>query len=293
MLSKILFIISISLLTFACTAPRAIKDSGKVTSKGKFKIGVHSALNISTETSKHLGNSLINSIEDLVVNDTIIFDSNYTDYNKGLLAYSLDPFSLSNEFYISYGVYDRFDIGFSYSSGNPIYQVGYQFLGFTSQKQNNENKSIDGTFAIQYSSQEYELPSYLGKLQSALGYKFERSDILSQFRFSNSLGESEKYGALSYGALIGYTSISYSFDTKGKIIKEASGNILDPIPESSNNSFNYGAYLNAKLGYKWAYLILGLTSYYQNYGQLQMLNRERIEIKGLIFAPSFGLQLYF
>lgn len=295
MIFKFLLLISISLFTLSCTAPRAIKDSGQVTEKGKFKIGIHTALNISTSTTKLLSKDLIQSLEDLIAEDTIVFDSTYTDYSKGVLAYSLDPFSMSNELYIFYGIYKNFDIGFSYSNGNPIYQIGYQFLGASSEseKENTNNQPINGTFALQYSSQEYELPSYFGTIQGVLGYHFERTDYLAQFRFSNSLGPSEKYGALSYGGLLGYTSVSYGFDTRGKIIKKASGEILDPIPEVSSNSFNYGAYVNAKLGYKWVYLIMGLTTYYQDYGQLEMLNNEKIKINGFIFAPSFGLQFYF
>jgi hypothetical protein len=67
---------------------------------------------------------------------------------------------------------------------------------------------------------------------------------------------------------------------------------LERIPSFSHKQSysSFGGFVNAKLGYKFAYFVPALSIYHQNYGTYNVFGQQE-SYKGFTFIPSIGLQL--
>jgi hypothetical protein len=186
-----------SFLLLAFITPRAVKDSGKVTQKGDYNLGVQYSANISTNTLGQAYANLTDEIEDFhqPESEEKVYEEKYDGYTKTLVAYSLDPLSIGSEIYLRYGVLNDWEVGLTYGGG-PGFQLGYQLF---------DESTIDAALSLEYSSQDYSLSGKFGDFQEFIGFDFNRKDILSHFRMSKSLGKNERFGYVGYGLSLVYS----------------------------------------------------------------------------------------
>jgi hypothetical protein len=284
------------ILMASCTAPRNITASGKVTPKGTFKAGFNSSFNVATSPLAEIDDvskAAVNAIDNN--KDTIFYNENVQALTRGLLAYSLDPVTPTTEFYIRYGVADRLDVGYKYASGAHVIDAMYQFMGSTgTPDEPGESSGMHGSIGVQYSGQNSNLPSKVGldKLSSIFNYELSRKDILVPLVFSYSFGPEETYGNFSFGVVYGHSFINYGFNPSKQLVRQV-GSKYESIP-SFNHKQNYssiGAFINGKIGYKYAYFLPALSVYHQNYGTYDLFGLQQESYKGWTFVPSLGLQL--
>jgi hypothetical protein len=295
---KVLFRLSGSVsfalfILLGCSAPRQIIHSGKVTPKGHFKAGSNMQYNISTAAMEALFGEAKNQSEKISKSDTVVFDSTFNNVLKVLTIWSIDPFLPSTDFYVRYGIIDRFDIGFSRGNSVNVFDVRGQFLGPTGKIGASSPQRFYGSGGIQFSYQSYELPTYFGDVQKTLKYSLKRKDLLFPIAMSYSFGEEEKYGALGFGAVYGVSFISYEFDrTVYELIENKYKEIAD-VPQGNVVYGSSGMFVNVKAGYKMAYALAGLSIYYQKYGTYTLYKHEKVSYAGATIVPSVGLQLAF
>ena len=69
----------------------------------------------------------------------------------------------------------------------------------------------------------------------------------------------------------------------------------DPVFQDFQKSFSfpyYGGFFNARLGYRYAFLVTGLSVYWQDYGDFELFG-SKAHFQGWTFLPSLGFQLQF
>lgn len=280
----------------SCTAPRSITASGKVTPKGAFKAGFNSSFNIATAPAAEIDDvtrAAVDAIDNN--NDSIFYNETVAALTRGLLAYSLDPVTATTDFYVRYGLADRVDVGYKYASGAHVFDAMYQFMGGTGTPDGpGAEKGLHGSIGLQYSGQQSDLPSKVGldKLSSIFNFKLSRKDILVPLVFSTSFGPEEQYGNLSFGVVYGHTFINYGFNPSKALVRQV-GDKVEKIPSftQKENYSSFGAFINGKIGYKYAYFLPALSLYYQNYGTYNLFGLQQESYKGLTIIPSLGLQL--
>lgn len=280
----------------SCTSPRNITASGKVTPKGAFKAGFSSSFNIATAPLAEIDNVTRAAVDAIDSNrDSIFYNESVAALSRGLLAYSLDPVTATSEFYLRYGLLDRVDVGYKYASGAHVFDAMYQFMGSTGTPDNpGEEKGLHGSVGLQYSGQKSDLPSKVGldKLSSVLNYELSRKDILIPLVFSTSFGPEETYGNFSFGVVYGHSFINYGFNPSKVLVRNA-GDRLEKIPSFTRKHqySSFGAFLNAKVGYKYAFFLPAISVYHQNYGSYNLFGLQQENYKGWTIIPSLGLQL--
>lgn len=286
--SKNLFVFLVAVLFSACAAPRVINQSGKVTPKGDVLVGASYTANVPTKTAVLMGKIVEQNISDLANKDSITIDGNIETINKAAVAYAVDPFSSGYDFYLRAGVATRLEVGYKLAGKANTFMLQYQFMGTTGRvgtvgKQN----QLYGSVGLQYSWQGYKLPNVFGQLQSRLGYSFKRNDILLPLIFSYPFGNEEEYGSLAFGVAASYSRITYSTQPEG-IFNDKN----QPIKgvENKEGFTSFGAFINAKVGYKYVYLIPACSIFYQNYGTYKLLNGDSYTFKGFTIVPSLSLQ---
>jgi hypothetical protein len=280
-------------LATGCTPSRGITASGKVTPKGAFKIGGNSSFNIATAPLGQIDDVTKSAVEAIENRDTIDYD-HFRGLTRGLLAYSLDPVAPTSDFYIRYGLLKRVDIGYKLASGAHVFDAMYQFMGGLGTPENPGPAGMHGSIGLQYSAQDADLPGkrFLNRLGSIFNYELSRKDVLVPLVFSHSFGPEEQYGNISFGVVYGHTFINYGF-SPGKLFVRVAGEEvrkLEAFMEKQNYS-SYGAFLNAKIGFKYAYLLPAMSIYYQNYGTYNLFGLQQESYKGMSFIPSLGLQI--
>jgi len=175
--------------------------SPEATPKGKFRVGAEVGVNVATQTSEALSDGLESSAKMLwnqSRNDTVAITADSLNaLTKALMAYSLDPLTVPLGVQIRYGLWHRLDVGYRYVGGVHAFDVRYQWLG-------PEEASLPGwraSLALQYCSQDYQLPSVAGldKLQDLLQYEFTRNDFLVPLIFGRPLGPEGKLGSFGFG----------------------------------------------------------------------------------------------
>lgn len=280
------FFIFIIVSTVSCTAPRTIINSGKTTPKGNVAGGYHYSLNFSTQTVVLLKDIVVDNVNSLAKKDSISFDANFENINKGAVAYQLDPIKSANEFYLKYGILKRWDAGVKISGNAKGLETQFQFLGPTGKFDVETPHRVYGSVALQYTTQSQSLPSILGKIQSRLGYNFKRQDFLLPLIFSYSIGNEEKFGALSIGGAVNYSIINYS--TTPIDIYNIDKTKLE-AQKFKQEYMSFGLFANLKLGYKYVYLLPSLSMFYQNYGEYHLLNGNTTKLKGFTFIPGLGI----
>jgi hypothetical protein len=287
-------IILVLALAVGCTPSRTITASGKVTPKGKFKVGYNSAFNASTAPLAEI-NDITRAAVDAVANrDSIYYDKNIASLTRGLLAYSLDPVAFTSELYLRYGLLERVDVGYKYASGAHIFDAMYQFLGATGTPDNPGPEGLYGSIGLQYAGQSSNLPYKIGlnRLGALFSYELSRQEILIPLVFSKSFGPEEKYGNFSGGLVYGHSFIKYGFAPSKLFVKYAGNDIRKVNPFTNRQNFSsYGAFINAKIGFKYAYFVPALSIFYQNYGTYEVLGLQNESYRGVSIVPSVGLQI--
>lgn len=285
-------LIGVLVLAVSCSPSRTITASGKVTPQGKFKVGYNSAFNVATAPLAEIDDVTKAAVNAVKNRDSIYF-SDISTLSQGLLAYSLDPVGTSSEFYLRYGVVPRVDVGYKFASGAHVFDAMYQFLGSTGTPDKPGPAGLYGSIGIQYSGQKSDLPSKLGLsvLSSVLNYELSRRDILIPLVFSHSFGPEEEIGNISWGLVYGHSFVKYGFAPSKLFIKYAGNQVekINPFMNKENYS-SFGAFLNAKVGYKYAYVVPAVSIYYQNYGNYDFFGIESKNYKGVTIVPSLGLQ---
>jgi hypothetical protein len=280
-------------LAAGCTPSRSITASGKVTPKGAFKIGGNSSFNFSTAPLGAIDEVTKSAVQALENRDTIDYDD-FRGLSRGLLAYSLDPIAPNTDLYIRYGLVKRVDVGYKFASGAHVFDAMYQFMGGLGTPDNPGPAGLHGSIGLQYATQKADLPGkrFLDRLSSVFNYDLSRRDLLVPLVFSHSFGPEEQYGNISWGLVYGHTAITYGFAPADLFVRMGGDRVqkLEPFREKESFS-SYGAFLNAKIGFKYAYLLPALSIYYQNYGTYNLFSLQQESYKGMSFIPSLGLQI--
>lgn len=282
---------AMALFAGACTAPRTIVSTGKVTPKGEFRVGGNLAFNVATETISKTGSALKTAAAEAVRKDTLNYSATIDNLQIAALAYVLDPVRPSSDLYVRYGALDRLDVGYKYAFGSHVFDAAYQFLGPTGtvERPGGAAGATYGSIGLQFATQRASLPSlpFLDNISDVLGFRATRHDLIVPLVFSHSLGAEEEIGAISYGVVYTHTFMRYGFEP-GRIFN---GNVKVPVLlEQKTNYPSFGAFVNAKIGYRYAYFIPSLGLYYQNYGNYQLLNNKTASFSGLTIVPSVGIQ---
>lgn len=285
---KTLFLFLVILLLSACAAPRVINQSGKVIPKGDILVGASYTANVPTKTAVLMGKIVEQNISDLANKDSITIDGNLETINKAAMAYAVDPFSSGYDIYLRVGIANRFEAGYKLAGKANTFMLQYQFMGTTGRVGAvGKQDQLYGSVGLQYSWQGYSLPHVFGQLQSRLGYSFKRNDFLLPLIFSYSFGNEEEYGSLAFGLAASYSKITYTTQPDG-IFNDKN----QPIKGVKNKEgyFSFGGFLNAKVGYKYVYLVPACSIFYQNYGTYKLLNGNSFMFKGFTIIPSISLQ---
>lgn len=282
-------------LAAGCTAPRAVINSGKVTAPGKFKAGVNFGGNIATEPIGQLDDIAKATVDAISKKDSVYYDNEIEAATKALLAYSLDPVGPTFDFYIRYGLVPRMDVGYKYASGVHVFDTQYQFMGPTGTPENPGIGDWYGSIGLQYAGQSSDWLDnlFLDKLQPVLQFTAKRRDVTVPIIFSKSFGPEEEKGSVAFGAVYNHTFIKYGFEP-GKLFERAGGEVDRVSSIMENNSFgSYGLFANARIGFKYVYLVPAITIYYQDYGSYKLLRNTTHSFSGMTFIPSLGIQASF
>lgn len=293
------FLFVLCVVLFSCSAPRTITVSGKVTPPGNVVVGTSYNANVPTSTTVLATELVTKNIDDIVNKDTVDFDGHLERINKALLAYAIDPISSGWDFYIRVGIVKRFELGYKLAGNANTFYAQYQFLGSTGYiprknenddmpaKQETPKNQVYASIGLQYSWQNYQLPDYLGSLQSRLGYRFTRRDVLVPIIFSYSFGPEEKFGSVAGGFTYGYTQLRYTSLPDRVYIDN---NKLITGVDNKKGYSSLGAFVNIKFGYKYLYLIPSLSIFYQDYGSYKLINGTSFRLRGTTFVPAISLQ---
>lgn len=251
------------LFTASCTAPRAIVSTGKVTPRGEFRVGGNLAFNIPTETISKTGSALLSAAKETANKDTVRYNQTIEKLQVAALAYVLDPIRPTSDLYLRYGVIDRLDVGYKYGFGSHVFDAMYQFMGPTGSVENPGTRQPGvtyGSIGLQYATQRAELPSipFLDDASEFLGFRASRHDLLVPLVFSQSLGTEEEIGAISYGVVYAHSFFKYGFEPRNLYNGPGSSKI-PTLPVARRNFNSFGAFFNAKLGYRYAYVIPALS----------------------------------
>ena len=285
--------------TTACTAPRNITTSGKVTPQGEFRLAYNQGFNVGSAPISKAGSALKSAAGQLGSRagrgDTVRYSGTVSSLQTAALAYLLDPLQPTADFSVRYGVVPRLDVGYKYAFGSHVFDTQFQLLGPTGSVENPGRGAASGTtyasVGLQYAIQRTGLPklAFVTDLNSLLGLSATRHDVLVPLTVSQSFGPEESLGAISYGAVYAHSWVSYAF-TPSNLYNRTGGARLPDLPRQSRNFSSYGLFLNLKLGYKYAYLVPAVSLYYQHYGNYTLLDGSTASLSGITVIPSLGVQ---
>ena len=283
----------------ACTAPRSITTSGKVTPQGEFRVAYNQGFNVGTAPLDKAGSAVKSAASQLgnqaANGEKVNYSNAVADVQTAALAYLLDPVQPTADLSIRYGIVPRLDAGYKYAFGSHVFDAAYQLLGPTGSVENPERGAAGGTtyasVGLQYAIQRTGLPkiSFLNDLNNLLGLSATRHDLLIPITVSQSFGPEESVGAISYGAVYAHSWVSYGF-TPSNLYNRAGTAVLPPLERQSRNFSSYGLFLNLKLGYKYVYFVPAMSVYYQNYGSYTLVDGSSTSLSGVTFIPSLGVQ---
>jgi hypothetical protein len=283
----------------ACTAPRNITTSGKVTPQGEFRVAYNQSFNVATAPLAKAGSAVKSAASQLGTQAAEGQKVNYSDavsqVQTAALAYLVDPVQPASDLSIRYGIVPRLDAGYKYAFGSHVFDAAYQLVGPTGSVENPERGATGGTtyasIGLQYAIQRSGLPKipFLNDLNNLLGLSATRQDLIIPLTVSQSLGAEESIGAISYGAVYAHSWVSYGF-RPSNLYNRAGTAVLPDLPSQSSNFSSYGLFFNAKLGYKYVYIVPALSFYYQNYGTYTLVDGSTTSFSGATFIPSLGVQ---
>jgi len=283
----------------ACTAPRNITTSGKVTPQGEFRVAYNQSFNVATAPLAKAGSAVKSAASQLGTQAAEGQKVNYSDavsqVQTAALAYLVDPVQPASDLSIRYGIVPRLDAGYKYAFGSHVFDAAYQLVGPTGSVENPERGATGGTtyasIGLQYAIQRSGLPkiAFLNDLNNLLGLSATRQDLIIPLTVSQSLGAEESIGAISYGVVYAHSWVSYGF-TPSNLYNRAGTAVLPALPSQSSNFSSYGLFLNAKIGYKYVYIVPAFSFYYQNYGTYTLVDGSTTSFSGATFIPSLGVQ---
>ena len=283
------------LLAAACTAPRAITTTGKVTPQGEFRGGYNLGLNLATAPLGKASSAVKAAASQAAGQPRVNYSADVVDLQAAAIAYLLDPVQPTSEVFIRYGVLPRLDAGYKYTFGSHVFDAQYQFLGPVGSVENPGAGAATGTayasVGLQFATQRANLPSlpFLNDIQSTLNFSGSRHDLLVPLTVSHSFGPEEEIGAISYGLAYGHSWVRYGF-APANVYLPTNAKVPD-LPSQSRNFSSFGAFVNLKLGYRYFYVVPALSVFYQNYGDYALLNKASTQLSGATFVPSLGFQL--
>ncbi|MVN76867.1 hypothetical protein GO988_11080 [Hymenobacter sp. HMF4947] len=283
----------------ACTAPRNITTSGKVTPQGEFRVAYNQGFNVGTAPLSKAGTAVKSAASQLgsqaANGEKVNYSDAVSDVQAAALAYLIEPVQTTADLSIRYGIVPRLDAGYKYAFGSHVFDAQYQLLGPTGSVENPERGAASGTtyasVGLQYAIQRASLPSlpFLSDANRLLGLSANRHDIIIPLTVSQSFGPEESVGAISYGAVYAHSWVNYGF-TPSNLYNRAGTDRLPDLPKQSRNFSSYGLFANLKIGYKYVYVVPALSVYYQNYGDYTLLDGSSTSLSGVTFVPSLGLQ---
>ena len=282
------------LLAMACSAPRAIVATGKVTPQGEFRVGYNQGFNIATAPLDTAGTALKNAASTAARKDTVGYGGAVNSLQAAALAYILDPVQPTADLSIRYGIMPHLDAGYKYAFGSHVFDAQYQFLGPTGSPENPGRGAVSGTtyasIGLQFATQRAKLPSlpFLSDINSVLNFRATRNDLLIPLIISQSFGPEEEIGAISYGLVYAHSWVSYGFAPNNVYLNTQK---IPALPTQSRNFSSFGGFVNLKLGYRYFYVIPAVSVFYQNYGDYALLNGASTSLSGVTFVPSLGFQL--
>ena len=282
------------LLATACSAPRAIVATGKVTPQGEFRVGYNQGFNIATAPLDKAGTALKNAASTAARKDTVGYGGAVNSLQAAALAYILDPVQPTADLSIRYGIMPHLDAGYKYAFGSHVFDAQYQFLGPTGSPENPDHGAVSGTtyasIGLQFATQRAKLPSlpFLSDINSVLNFRATRNDLLIPLIISQSFGPEEEIGAISYGLVYAHSWVSYGFAPNNVYLNTQK---IPALPTQSRNFSSFGGFVNLKLGYRYFYVIPAVSVFYQNYGDYALLNGASTSLSGVTFVPSLGFQL--
>lgn len=282
------------LLATACSAPRAIVATGKVTPQGEFRVGYNQGFNLATAPLSKAGTALKDAAGTAARKDTVGYGGAIKNLQAAALAYILDPVQPTADLSIRYGIAPRLDAGYKYAFGSHVFDAQYQLLGPTGSPENPGSGAVSGTtyasIGLQFATQRARLPSlpFLSDINSVLNLRASRNDLLVPLIISQSFGPEEEIGAISYGVVYAHSWVSYGFAPSNVYL---SAQRIPELPLQSRNFSSFGGFLNLKLGYRYFYVIPAISVFYQNYGEYALLNGASTSLSGVTFVPSLGFQL--
>ena len=282
------------LLAMACSAPRAIVATGKVTPQGEFRVGYNQGFNIATAPLDKAGTALKNAASTAARKDTVGYGGAVNSLQAAALAYILDPVQPTADLSIRYGIMPHLDAGYKYAFGSHVFDAQYQFLGPTGSPENPGRGAVSGTtyasIGLQFATQRAKLPSlpFLSDINSVLNFRATRNDLLIPLIISQSFGPEEEIGAISYGLVYAHSWVSYGFAPNNVYLNTQK---IPALPTQSRNFSSFGGFVNLKLGYRYFYVIPAVSVFYQNYGDYALLNGASTSLSGVTFVPSLGFQL--
>ena len=282
------------LLATACSAPRAIVATGKVTPQGEFRVGYNQGFNIATAPLSKAGAALKDAAGAAAGKDTVGYGGSVINLQAAALAYILDPVQPTADLSIRYGIIPRLDAGFKYAFGSYVFDTQYQLLGPTGSPENPGRGAVSGTtyasIGLQFATQRAKLPSlpFLSNINSVLNFRATRNDLLIPLIISQSFGPEEEIGAISYGLVYAHSWVNYGFAPSNVYLNTQK---IPALPTQSRDFSSFGGFLNLKLGYRYFYVIPAVSVFYQNYGDYALLNGASTSLSGVTFVPSLGFQL--
>jgi hypothetical protein len=268
-----------------CAAPRAVLWDGRSVEAGHVEGHFGMVVNAPTATVSAAGTAGLDAARGVANgNDSLTDSAMYRHAVRALVAGGLDMPGASYVGSLHVGLGKGFELGYRREGAANAFALRWQFLSA-------ERNGWNAGTAVQYSSQSYDLPSALGKLQDFLGYKFDRKDVSVPVVFSRPFGENGKFGSIAMGLVGGWTQVEYGFDPNG-IYRRWGGKVevLDTLPEQSSSFFSYGTMFLVRGGYKYVWLKFGLTTLYQDYGSFRVPGTDPIALSGFSILPSIGVE---
>ncbi len=287
-----------SLFFIGCSAPRSVTLDPAATQKGRFSFGGETGLTLPTQTARSLYGSLEDQVKSVVDQDedTVAVEADKLNAMvEALFAYSLDPIGTRTELWLRYGLGFGLDAGYRYASGAHAFEFRWQFLGREDESTLFRSPNTwQGSLALQYCGQTYDLPSVAGldKLQSLLHYEFKRKDLLIPFIFGKPLGVKGRAGSVGFGLAYNHSWISYESEIL-RLVEKLDGGATRPYRDLQGEASipSYGGFLNARLGWERVFLVSGLSVFYQDYGKFRLFGEETAELKGWTALPTLGLEV--
>lgn len=282
--SQIGSILALSLLG-GCAAPRAVLWDGTSVQAGELEGHLGAVGSAPTATMGALSTAGLDAAKGVANGRDSLDDSAlYRHAVRALVSGGMDMPGATFVGSLHVGLGRGFEIGYRREGSANAWSLRWQFLSA------GEDGWNAGT-AIQYSSQDYDLPFALGDLQQFLGYKLERKDVSVPVVFSRPFGRDGRFGSLALGVVGGWTLVEYGFDPDG-LYRQWGGHVeaLEILPQQSSSFFSWGTMFLLKGGYKYVWVKVGLTTLYQDYGSFRVPGTDPIALSGFSILPSAGVE---